>query len=93
MEWHAGIQLLGACSTQECTGRQVAVTWQERLGWKTGRHRQRLALQQPEVYMGHVASLLDEESKFSNEDTRKFLSGFLVRVAAGLKPIIGEHVL
>ena len=43
--------------------------------------------------MGHVASLLDEESKFSNEDTRKFLSGFLVRVAAGLKPIIGEHVL
>lgn len=38
-------------------------------------------LQQPEAYIGHVANLLDENGKLTDEDTKKFLSTFLVRFA------------
>jgi chromate reductase len=35
------------------------------------------ALQQPEAYIGGVANLLDEQGELTNEDTKKFLIGFI----------------
>lgn len=39
-------------------------------------------LQQPEAYIGNVASLLDDDGKLTKEDTRKFLGGFMEKFAA-----------
>lgn len=35
-------------------------------------------MQQPEAYIGHVDKLFDASGKLANEDTAKFLEGFLV---------------
>jgi len=34
-------------------------------------------MQQPEAYIGHVDKLFDASGKLANEDTAKFLEGFL----------------
>jgi chromate reductase len=34
-------------------------------------------MQQPEAYIGHVDKLFDASGKLANEDTVKFLKGFL----------------
>ena len=39
------------------------------------------ALQQPEVYIGGVNNLVSAEGTITNEDTRKFLEGFLATFA------------
>ena len=38
-------------------------------------------LQQPEVYLGGIAKLVDAEGNIINEDTKKFLASFLERFA------------
>jgi len=39
-------------------------------------------LQQPEAYIGHVNTLLDEDGKLINEGTEKFLAGFMTKFAS-----------
>jgi chromate reductase, NAD(P)H dehydrogenase (quinone) len=50
-------------------------------------------LQQPEAYVGNIASLLGEDSSIVKEDTRQFLAGFLARFAdlieKALRPVSG----
>jgi len=38
-------------------------------------------LQQPEAYVGHVASLLGDDGSIVSEDSRRFLAGFMARFA------------
>jgi chromate reductase len=42
-------------------------------------------LQQPEAYVGGVATLFDEAGGIANEGTRKFLTGFMEKFAALVK--------
>jgi chromate reductase len=35
------------------------------------------AMQQPEAYLGHADKLFDDKGKLANDDTRKFLQGFM----------------
>ena len=44
-------------------------------------------LQQPEVYLGGIAKLVDAEGNIINEDTKKFLVTFLERFAAWIEII------
>ena len=43
------------------------------------------AMQQPEAYIGHVASLLDNEGKLTNDGTRDFLRKFMEHFAAWIQ--------
>jgi chromate reductase len=40
------------------------------------------AMQQPEAYVGHADKLFDDKGKLANDDTRKFLQGFMQAFAA-----------
>lgn len=42
-------------------------------------------LQQPEMYIGHVATLLNEQGEVANEDTRKLLQKFVDAFAAWIE--------
>jgi chromate reductase, NAD(P)H dehydrogenase (quinone) len=42
-------------------------------------------LQQPEAYVGNVATLFDEAGGIANEGTRKFLTGLMEKFAALVK--------
>ncbi|MFL5563342.1 MAG: NADPH-dependent FMN reductase [Gemmatimonadaceae bacterium] len=44
-------------------------------------------LQQPEVYLGGVAKLVDQEGNVINEDTKKFLTGFLEKFAGWIEKV------
>jgi len=44
-------------------------------------------MQQPEAYIGNAASLFDKEGSIRNEDTRKFLKGFMEAFAAWIERI------
>lgn len=44
-------------------------------------------MQQPEAYIGHVTSLLDESGKLVNEGTREFLTNFLKAFATWIETI------
>jgi chromate reductase len=46
-------------------------------------------LAQPELYIGHVASLLNEHGEVSNEDTRKLLQKFVDAFATWIEANIG----
>jgi chromate reductase len=43
------------------------------------------AMQQPEAYIGNVASLFDEQGKLTNEGTRDFLKKFMQAFAAWIE--------
>jgi chromate reductase len=49
------------------------------------------ALQQPEIYIGHVANLLNEQGEVSNEDTRKLLQTFVDAFADWIEASIGRQ--
>jgi chromate reductase, NAD(P)H dehydrogenase (quinone) len=42
-------------------------------------------LQQPEVYLGGVAKLVDADGNIINDDTKKFLSSFMTKFAAWIE--------
>ena len=42
-------------------------------------------LQQPEVYLGGIAKLVDEQGNIINEDTKKFLTTFLEKFAGWIE--------
>ena len=47
-------------------------------------------LQQPEVYLGGIAKLVDAEGNIINEDTKKFLTTFLEKFAAWIERFAGR---
>ena len=44
-------------------------------------------LQQPEIYLGAAASLVDAEGNITKEETKKFLTGFLETFAAWIEKV------
>ena len=46
-------------------------------------------LQQPEAYVGHAGTLVDDNLVVTNEDTRKFLAGFMTAFAAWIEATAG----
>ena len=48
------------------------------------------ALQQPEAYVSHAASLFTEGGGLANEETRKFFTGFIRAFATWIETIAGS---
>ena len=46
-------------------------------------------LQQPEIYLGGIAKLVDAEGNIINEDTKKFLTSFLEKFASWIERVRG----
>jgi len=50
-----------------------------------------LLLQQPEVYIGNVEALLNEEGELVNESTQKFLKEFMDAFSHWINVIADSH--
>ncbi|MCI3133292.1 NADPH-dependent FMN reductase [Phenylobacterium aquaticum] len=47
-------------------------------------------LQQPEAYVGHIATLFDEAGQITNEGTKGFLTGFMASFASWIEAVLGR---
>lgn len=47
-------------------------------------------MQQPEAYVGHAATLFDNEGNLANDSTRKFLKGFIDAFAAWIEALVAR---